>query len=124
MEETKRQIKEKRHITFWESVLLLVSYVVIFAFGIGKYPTGVSIVLCTAVTAVYAMFVMHHTWDELFGSVMEMFKAGLPSVFVLLMVGFISAAWLAAGTIPTLIVFGLKIVEPSIFLVTAFLESL
>lgn len=121
MEETKKQIKEKRHINFGESVLLLIFYVVIFALGIGKYPTGVSIVLCTAITAIYAMFMLHYTWDELFGSVMAMFKTGLPSVFVLLMVGFISAAWLAAGTIPTLIVFGLKIVKPSIFLVTAFL---
>ncbi len=121
MEETRNQTKERKHISFLESVLLLVSYVVIFALGVGKYPTAVSIVLCTAVTSIYAMVVLHHTWDELFESVMAIFKTGLPAVFVLLMVGFISAAWMSAGTIPTLIVYGLKIVKPSIFLVTAFL---
>lgn len=116
-----KQVKIRRDINFWEAVLLLAVYVLIFGLGVGKYPTGVSIILCTSITAVYAMFALRHSWDEIFDSIMDMFKSGLPSVFVLLMVGIVSAAWLSAGTIPTLIVYGLKIINPSIFLVTAFL---
>ncbi len=113
----------KRDISFIEAFVLLLSYVGIFAYGIGKFPTGMSILMCMGITATYGVFVLKYTWDELFGSIMEMFKMGLPAIFVLLIVGFISSSWIASGTIPTLIVYGLKVLNPSIFLVATFLVT-
>lgn len=117
------QMKEKRKIKFGEALGLLLIYVVIFIYAIGKFPTGMAIIICMSITALYSVIVLKYTWDELFESIMKMFQMGLPSIFVLLVVGFLSASWLASGTIPTLIVYGLEILNPSIFLVATFLVT-
>jgi NhaC family Na+:H+ antiporter len=43
------------------------------------------------------------------------------AVFVLLLVGALVGAWIGGGIIPTLIVYGLDLISPSLFLPTAFL---
>lgn len=46
-------------------------------------------------------------------------KIATMSMMILMFIGVMIPAWIAAGTIPTLIFYGLKIISPSIFLVTA-----
>lgn len=46
-------------------------------------------------------------------------KIATVSMMILMFIGVMIPAWIAAGTIPTLIFYGLKIISPSIFLVTA-----
>ena len=46
-------------------------------------------------------------------------KIATISMMILMFIGLMIPAWIAAGTIPTLIYYGLKIISPSIFLVTA-----
>jgi NhaC family Na+:H+ antiporter len=116
-----KKTSHNREITFIEAIVMLLVYVIIFASGIGKYPTGLSILMCAIFTSLYGILVLKISWDEIFASILKMFQMGMPSLLVLLMVGFISASWLASGTIPALIVYGLKILNPSIFLVASFL---
>lgn len=46
-------------------------------------------------------------------------KIATVSMMILMFIGVMIPAWIAAGTIPTLIFYGLKIISPSIFLITA-----
>ncbi len=46
-------------------------------------------------------------------------KIATVSMMILMFIGVMIPAWIAAGTIPTLIYYGLKIISPSVFLVTA-----
>ncbi len=46
-------------------------------------------------------------------------KIATISMMILMFIGIMIPSWIAAGTIPTLIYYGLKIISPSIFLVTA-----
>lgn len=46
-------------------------------------------------------------------------KIATMSMMILMFIGVMIPAWIAAGTIPTLIFYGLKIISPSIFLVTS-----
>ena len=39
----------------------------------------------------------------------------LPAVFILLIIGIIVGTWIASGVIPTMIYYGLSIIEPSLF---------
>lgn len=48
-------------------------------------------------------------------------KIATVSMMILMFIGVMIPAWVAAGTIPTLIYYGLKVISPSIFLVTAML---
>ncbi|MCI5697677.1 MAG: Na+/H+ antiporter NhaC [Clostridiales bacterium] len=46
-------------------------------------------------------------------------KIATVSMMILMFIGVMIPAWIAAGTIPTLIYYGLKIISPSIFLIAA-----
>lgn len=119
-----KQKKERRDITFIEALVLFLSYIAIFACGIiTGYPTAMSILICASVTAVYAIVVLHFEWEAIQKKIVDTFSVSLPSIMLLLVVGFVSASWLASGTIPTLIVYGLKVLNPSIFLVAAFVVT-
>ena len=39
-------------------------------------------------------------------------SAGIPSIFIFLLVGVLISVWIAAGTIPTLMVYGFQLVSP------------
>ncbi|PAB58354.1 Na+/H+ antiporter NhaC family protein [Anaeromicrobium sediminis] len=114
---------KKRDITFIEAFGMILVYVAVFVWGKGKFPTGMAILICAFFSAAYGVWVLKTSWDDIFKNILKMFDMGMPAILVLLMVGFISASWLASGTIPVLIVYGLKILNPSIFLVAAFLVT-
>ena len=48
-------------------------------------------------------------------------SAGIPSIFIFLLVGVLISIWIAAGTIPTLMVYGFQLVSPKIFVPTVLL---
>ena len=115
--------KVKRSISFPEAMGSLLSFVAILMWGAlkGKIPTGMSIILCATVTSLYGMFALRYSWDEILKGILKVFSIGMPAVLILLMVGLITASWLASGTTPILIYWGLKILKPSIFLAAAFI---
>jgi NhaC family Na+:H+ antiporter len=115
--------RTKRTISFPEAMGLLLSFVAILMWGAlkGKIPTGMSILLCATVTSIYGMFFLKNSWDDILNGILKVFGIGMPAVLILLMVGLITASWLASGTTPILIYWGLKILKPSIFLAAAFI---
>lgn len=69
-------------------------------------------------TAMLILF--HKTKFELIEEgIIHRCKIATMSMMILMFIGVMIPAWIAAGTIPTLIFYGLKIISPSIFLVTS-----
>lgn len=62
-----------------------------------------------------------HSSEEMEKAALEFTHKALSPVFVLLAAGALIGAWIAAGTTPTLIYYGLKFISPKIFLVAAML---
>lgn len=60
-------------------------------------------------------------WEELLTSMLDGIYQSLEAVLILLAIGVLISMWIAAGTVPTMIFWGLKIVSPKIFLPGAFL---
>ncbi|NQZ05829.1 MAG: Na+/H+ antiporter NhaC [Algicola sp.] len=58
-------------------------------------------------------------WAEIEKGIFHVIHVALPSVSVLITVGMIIGVWIASGTVPTLIYYGLKILSPEIFLAAA-----
>ncbi|WZL73034.1 Na+/H+ antiporter NhaC family protein [Clostridiaceae bacterium 35-E11] len=112
-----------RRISFKEAVALLVGFVIILMWGAlkGKIPTGMSILLCATLASCYGMMILKIKWDKILESILKVFGVGMPAVLILLMVGLITASWLAAGTTPMLIYSGLQVLNPSMFLAAAFI---
>jgi len=93
----------------------------VFAFGrdVGDGASQISLLLATAVAAVLARFVAGKPWHELEQGVVKGVSNVTVSIFILLLIGMLSGAWMICGTIPTLIAYGVRIIRPDLFLLTA-----
>ncbi|AVQ28062.1 Na+/H+ antiporter NhaC [Fusobacterium ulcerans] len=62
-----------------------------------------------------------YSFKEIDDGVMESCKKGLGAVLILMAVGAIISTWIAAGTVPAIIYYGLKLISPKMFLLATFL---
>ncbi|EKF19368.1 Na+/H+ antiporter NhaC [Nitratireductor pacificus] len=61
------------------------------------------------------------TWQHVEQGAFHVIHVSLPSVSVLITVGMILGVWIASGTVPTLIYYGLAVLSPQFFLAAAML---
>ena len=57
-----------------------------------------------------------YSWRELEQSLTDGVSKALPAVFILILIGVIIGTWISGGIIPTLVYYGLGIINPSLFL--------
>jgi len=109
------------------SLVTLIGLVIlaVFVFGrdVGDGASQISILLATAVAAVLAKTVLGTPWRTLEEGIVKGVSNVTVSVFILLLIGMLSGAWMIGGVIPTLISYGVKIIRPDCFLVTATVVS-
>ncbi len=76
------------------------------------------LIMCGAFAAALAV-VFGSTWMELEKGVVNSVKIATPAILILLLVGALSGTWLVSGIIPTMIYYGLHVLNPAIFLLAA-----
>ena len=57
------------------------------------------------------------TWEHIQDKIVSTISHAMPSILILLLVGALASIWLLSGTVPTLVYYGLKLLNPAIFLV-------
>lgn len=115
-------MRTKRRPTIWEAVSCLLVMGVVIGVGFGVFGIGIQILLL--VSAAYAAFIgwrVGLSWDEMERGIAVRLGNVMPAVFILFAVGIVIGSWIFAGTVPMLIYFGLKVINPAYFLVTAFI---
>ena len=107
--------------------LPLVVMVVLFAVGTALMDLGgdllVLVLLAAAAVAACIASRAGHGWESVQQSTGEKLAAALPAILILLSIGMLIGTWVASGTIPLLVYYGLKVVDPSYLVVTAFLST-
>ena len=58
-----------------------------------------------------------HSWKDLQQGMVRGISMGLPAILILLAIGILVGSWLAGGVVPLLVVYGLQLLSPGIFLV-------
>lgn len=81
------------------------------------WTTHITLILVTFVAAVVALM-SGFTWDDVQEGILYGCEIAMLPMLILMMVGVLIASWIAAGTIPSLIYYGLQLLSPSIFLFT------
>lgn len=56
-----------------------------------------------------------HAWSDIERNIVDGIATALPAILVLLAVGSLIGSWMLAGTIPTMIYYGLLLLAPSVF---------
>jgi len=85
----------------------------------GSGDNQVALVLAAAIAALIAVVFLKRPWKELEQGILHSIQMAMQAILILLVVGMLIAAWVKAGIVPMMIVYGLKLISPSVFLVTA-----
>lgn len=112
----------KKKPGFWESISCFI--VMILVIGIGKGVMNWAIQPLLLVCALYAALLglkLGYNYAEMEEGVTENLTASLPILYILMSVGIVIGTWIFSGTVPMLIYYGLQLISPQFFCVTAFL---
>lgn len=114
--------KQPRKPSFGESAVLLF---VIFAFiltGITffKVDPHILLVLATGVVVAFSFF-LGHRWDEMEKSMFGSVASAIQPMVIIMCIGMVVGGWIACGTVPYMVYWGIKILSPKWFLVSCVL---
>lgn len=119
--EEKRK-KEKRLPQFWEAIIPIIALVVLLVYGKGikNYSVEALLIIAAVIAAIIGKRT-GHTWEEMEQEVCQKIKSAFGAILILLSVGLIIGSWILSGSIPMMIYYGVKIINPHILLTTAFI---
>ncbi|MDM8533549.1 Na+/H+ antiporter NhaC [Clostridiaceae bacterium HSG29] len=80
-----------------------------------NWTTHITLLLVTSIAAVVALM-SGYKWEDIQEGILYGCEIAMLPMLILMLVGVLIASWIAAGTIPSLIYYGLKILSPKIFL--------
>ena len=93
-------------------------YNVFFVFGDNALNgSNQFILLLGAAVAAIVGFFKKTSYSQMLNEVSENLKSTTGALLILLMVGALSGTWLVSGIIPTMIYYGLQLLNPTFFLV-------
>ncbi len=85
----------------------------------GLYGSNQLILLFAALVAAFIAWKNGFSGNHIFKSVFKSIKTASKSMLILLIIGALSGTWMLSGVVPTLIYYGLKTLNPTIFFVAA-----
>ncbi len=96
-------------------ILLTLIVLGIQIFYFGDFTPHIPLAIGIAITGIVGLK-LGHQWPNIQDGVFHVINVALPSVSILITVGMIIGLWIASGTVPTLIYYGLIILSPEWFL--------
>lgn len=113
-----------RKPSFTEALVPLIAMILLLGIGYGKYglPIQALLLIAAAIASIIAKRV-GYTWKDMINGISDKIHSSLPSLFVMVCVGAMIASWMVSGTIPMMIYYGIKIIDPQFLFVTAFLVT-
>ena len=78
-------------------------------------PNQLALIIATAVAGVVAAY-LGISFEKMEKSIVKNISDAMPSILILLLIGALSGTWMISGVVPMLIVYGLDLLNPNIFL--------
>lgn len=116
------KIIENRELNIWEALIPVVALVGMLAYNVFVYgddslsgSNQFILLMGGAVAAIVGIF-NKVSFESMIEEVATNIKSTSGAILILLMVGSLAGTWLISGIIPTMIYYGLQILNPTIFL--------
>lgn len=113
--------KTIKQASFWDALIpisvlicLLGAAVYLFGDSSSSGPNQIALLFATFTAALIGLK-NGYTWKKLEDAMIEGITLSLGAILILLMVGALIGTWLLSGTVPTLIYYGLQVINPSWF---------
>ena len=96
-------------------------YVAVSSFGSDALsgPSQVVLLVASALTVAIGMAVYKIEWARFENAIVDNIKGIASATIILLIIGALSGAWMLSGVVPTLIDYGIALINPRFFLATA-----
>ncbi|UYZ24378.1 Na+/H+ antiporter NhaC [Mesobacillus jeotgali] len=109
----------ERKVLFGLAVIPLLVMVVSMAITIVKFEGDphIPLIIGTVVAGLVAWFA-GFKWDFIEEGIYKGIKMALPAILIIITVGMIIGSWIGGGIVATMVYYGLKIMSPSMFLVS------
>lgn len=100
-------------------ILVLLGLIMTTVLGTGADALAganqLSLLVASAVGVAIAVY-NRVTWAQIMQGMVHTISSAMPAILILLMVGMLSGSWMISGVIPTMIYYGLDILQPDYFL--------
>ena len=115
----------KRKPTLWESLVPILFLIPVLSVNVYFYssdatygPNQIALILSATVAALVAART-GITWSEIEDGIVKSISSAMAAILILLLIGSLAGTWLLSGIVPAMIYYGLKILNPTIFLFAA-----
>ena len=115
--------REKKEATLGISLIPVLVIVAVLAYSIivlGADP-HIPILIGAAVGSLIAVFGLGYSWEEVEKGIIDSIGSVMQAIIILAIIGMLIGTWIGGGVVPTLIYYGLQILSPTFFLITALL---
>ena len=120
-------MSSSRSIRLSEALFPLIALIVMLAINVFYFKdasldgSNQFVLLLGGAVAAIVGFVKGVSYEEMMNAVADNLKSTSSALLILLMVGALSGTWLLSGIIPTMIYYGIQLLNPSIFLLVSVL---
>jgi len=113
-------MKQNTRPSFGASMFILGFLIVMMGISVLwlNIPVHMAMGISLAV-AVVTLVIKGNSWDSIVDAIIYGGKLAISTVLILYVIGMVMGSWMAAGTVPMIIYWGLKVISPKAFLVTA-----
>ncbi len=118
MTEKKRPTLVHAFIPIAFLVAFLAINVIVFKAGATDGPNQIALIFSAGVAGIVS-WRLGYSWEEIEVSIVKSISSAMGAMLILLVIGSLSGAWLLSGIVPAMIYYGLKILNPTIFLFAA-----
>ncbi len=117
-------MEKTRTPSFGVALLPLILMGLLIGVGYGVYKIRPQVLLVAAAFLTGCIGVLlKFRWEDMQRGIVESITKAMPAILIMLTVGVLIGSWMAGGTIPMIIYYGLKLISPQFFLATACLVS-
>ncbi len=117
-----QNIIENKELNIWEALIPLLALIIMLAYNVYVFGddalsgSNQFILLLGAAVAAIVGFYNKVPYKLMLEEVSESIKSATGAILILLMVGALAGTWLISGIIPSMMYYGLQILNPNIFL--------
>ena len=114
------KVQDKK-LSFFQSMFLVITMAFFILMSVLIWQVSIHLALFfeISVTIVFALF-WGFDWQEVEEMLFSSFKNIGNVILILLLIGMLIGVWIAIGTVPSMIYYGLKVINPRYFLVLSF----
>lgn len=120
MEKAEKKERTPKKPSFAVALIPLIVMGLLLGVGYGIYRIRPQVLLVTAAFITGCLgLILRFQWKDMERGIVDSIHKAMPAILIMLSVGILIGSWIACGTIPMVIYYGLKLISPKFFLVTA-----